>query len=209
MIYFLICYKDYTISNALKLVVELGMGDGRHLYELSKDEQSTNTLFVGIENNSTLYSEATGRINADNVVLINDSFENRIRDFENETIDRVIMVLPDPEYVDRHYHADWISLYANIFLKLKKLGTLEIVTEIIDELLQPVSDAAYYTWAKWLLEAFVKMGFGVEEILNEAPGNYTSTCLDRFRQDPERIRLMTLRLFKPLAGLESKSPKSI
>ena len=106
MIYFLICYKDYTISNALKLVVELGMGDGRHLYELSKDEQSTNTLFVGIENNSTLYSEATGRINADNVVLINDSFENRIRDFENETIDRVIMVLPDPEYVDRHYHAD-------------------------------------------------------------------------------------------------------
>jgi hypothetical protein len=87
------------------------------------------------------------------------------------------------------------------------LGTLEIVTEIIDDLLQPVSNAAYYTWAKWLLEAFVKMGFGVKEILTEAPDNYTSTCLDRFRQDPKRIRLLTLRLFKPLAELESKSPK--
>jgi hypothetical protein len=184
------------------------MGDGRHLSELSKDEQNTNTLFIGIENNSTLYSEATGRINSDNVVLINDSFESRIRDFQNETIDKVIMILPIPEYVDRHYFDDWISLYANIFLKLKKLGTLEIVTEIIDELLQPVSDVGYYTWAKWLLEVFIKMGFRVEEILNEAPGNYTSTCLDRFRQDPERIRIMTLRLFKPLAEVESRSPKS-
>ncbi|HET6640493.1 MAG TPA: hypothetical protein VFG77_02680 [Nitrososphaeraceae archaeon] len=183
----------------MKLVVELGMGDGRHLFELSKDEQCTDTLFIGIENNSTLYGEATGRINADNVVLINDSFENRIRDFENDTIDTVIMILPDPEYVDRHYHEDWISLYANILLKLKKLGKLEIVTETIDELLQPVSEAAYHTWAKWLLQAFVNIGFGVEEILNDAPCNYTTTCLDRFRQDPERIKLMTLRLFKPLA----------
>jgi hypothetical protein len=184
------------------------MGDGRHLIELSKDEQDINTLFIGIENNSTLYNEATRRINTNNVVLINDSFENRIRDFENGTIDKVIMILPDPEYVDRQYHDNWIPLYASIFLKLKKLGTLEIVTEIIDDLLQPVSDAAYYDWAKWLLEAFVKMGFGIEEILNEAPSKYTSTCLDRFRQDPERIRLMTLRLFKPLAELENKSPKS-
>ncbi len=183
------------------------MGDGRHLCELSKHEQNTNTLFIGIENNSALYSEATRRITTDNVVLINDSFENRIGDFENGTIDKVIMILPDPKYVDRHYHDDWIPLYANIFLKLKKLGTLEIVTEIIDDLLQPVSDAAFYDWEKWLLEAFVKMGFGIDEILNEAPSNYTSTCLDRFRQDPERIRLMTLRLFKPLTELVSKSPK--
>jgi hypothetical protein len=177
--------------------VELGMGDGRLLCKLSNDEQSAHTLFIGIENNDALYSEATGHINADNVVLINDSFENRIRDFENETIDNVIMILPDPEYVDRNCHDDWIFLYETIYLKLKKLGTLEIVTEIIDDLLQPVSNAAYYTWAKWLLEAFVKMGFGVKEILTEAPVNYTSTCLDRFRQDPKRIRLLTLRLFKP------------
>jgi tRNA G46 methylase TrmB len=181
----------------LILVVELGIGDGRHLFELSKDEQCTDTLFIGIENNSTLYCEATKRINADNVVLLNDSFENRLTDFDNDTIDKVIMILPDPEYVDRHYHEDWISLYANILLKLKKLGKLEIVTEIIDELLQPVSEAAYNTWAKWLLQAFVNIGFGVEEILNDAPCNYATTCLDRFRQDPERIKLMTLRLFKP------------
>lgn len=180
------------------------MGDGKHLCELSKFEQNTDVMFIGIENNCTLYSEAAGRINADNVVLINDSFENIIRDFGNETIDKVIMILPDPQYVDRQYYGDWISLYADIFLKLKKLGTLEIITEVIDELLEPVSDVTYYTWARWLLEAFIKMGFGVEEILNQAPSNYTSTCLDRFRQDPERIRLMTIRLFKPLAKLESE-----
>jgi hypothetical protein len=107
------------------------------------------------------------------------------------------MILPDPEYIDRNYHDDWIFLYETIYLKLKKLGTLEIVTEIIDDLLQPVSNAAYYTWAKWLLETFVNMGFGVKEILTEAPDNYTSTCLDRFRQDTKRIRLLTLKLFKP------------
>jgi hypothetical protein len=196
-----------TTSNALKVVVELGMGDGRHLCALSKDERNSNIHFIGIENNRTLYIEAAARIITNNVVLINDSFEIRIRDFENETIDKVIMLLPDPEYIDRLYYDDWVTVYTNIFLKLKKLGTLEIVTEIIDELLQPVSETAFHTWAKWLLDTFIKLGFEVEEILNEAPCNYSSTCLDRFRQDPERIRIITLRLFKPLTRLEIVSPK--
>lgn len=175
------------------------MGDGRHLSGLSIGEPNPNTLFIGIENNATLFSEAEGRITTDNVMLINDDFEYRIRNFRNETLDKVIMILPDPRYVDRHYHDDWISLYSRIFLKLKNLGELEIVTEIIDELLQPVSDATYYTWASWLLKAFVDIGFGVMEIVHGAPVNYSSTCLDRFRQDPERIRLVTLRLYKPRA----------
>ena len=194
-----------TTSNAL--IVELGMGDGRHLCAMSKDERNSNIHFIGIENNRTLYIEAAARINTDNVVLINDSFEIRIRDFENETIDKVIMILPDPEYIDRLYYDDWVAVYTNIFLKLKKLGTLEIVTEIIDELLQPVSENAFQTWAKWLLDTFIKLGFEVEEILNEAPCNYSSICLDRFRQDPERIRIITLRLFKPLTRPEIVSPE--
>jgi hypothetical protein len=177
------------------------MGDGRHLCELSKDAQGNNALFIGIENNSTLYGEAAWRINADNVLLVNDNFESRIRELQDKTIDKVIMILPDPKYIDSQYHADWISLYANIFLKLKDLGILEIVTEIIDDLLQPVSDVVYNAWAKWLLQAFVSIGFGIEQILDRAPSNYTSTCLDRFRQDPQRIRVLTLRLFKPLAGV--------
>jgi hypothetical protein len=192
----------------LKLVVELGMGDGRHLCELSRDARGTNTLFIGIENNTSLHSEAAGRINANNVLLVNDSFENRIREFQNKTLDKVIMILPDPKYIDPQYHADWISLYADIFLKLKDLGTLEIVTEIIDDLLQPVSDMVYYAWAKWLLQAFVDIGFGIEQILNRAPSNYTSTCLDRFRQDPQRIRLLTLRLLKPLAEVRQSSKRT-
>ena len=147
-----------TTSNALKLVVELGMGDGKHLCGLSKDERNSNVHFIGIENNRTLYIEAAARINTNNVVLINDSFEIRIRDFENETIDKVIMILPDPEYIDRLYYDDWVAVYTNIFLKLKKLGTLEIVTEIIDELLQPVSETAFHTWAKWLLDTFHQVG---------------------------------------------------
>lgn len=193
----------------MKFVVELGIGDGRHLYELSKDAKGTNTLFIGIENNSTLYREAAGRINADNVLLVNDNFEEKIREFQNKTIDKVIMILPDPKYIDPQYHGDWISLYANIFLKLKDLGILEIVTEIIDDLLQPVSDVVYNAWAKWLLQAFVSIGFGIDQILDRAPSNFTSTCLDRFKQDPQRIRLLTLRLFRPLPGVRQSSNENL
>lgn len=185
-----------------RVVVELGMGDGRYLCELSKDKQNQNTQFIGIEMDTTLYTEAISHIRAENVALINDHFENTIKGFESETLDQVIMILPDPEYIDYHHYEQWVAIYSAIFLKLKKLGTLEIVTEVIDELLEPVSETAYHTWAKWLLETFVKMGFGVEEILNEAPRNYSSTCLDRFKGDPKRIRMLTLRLFKPLTRCE-------
>ena len=102
-----------------------------NLYELSNDAKGTNALFIGIENNSALYHEAAGRINADNVLLVNENFEEKIREFQNKTIDKVIMILPDPKYIDPQYHADWISLYANIFLKLKDLGILEITCLLV------------------------------------------------------------------------------
>jgi hypothetical protein len=183
-----------------RVVVELGMGDGRLLCQLSRDEQNLDTQFIGIEIDTTLYKEAMNRIRAENVALINDHFENTINGFGSETLDQVIMILPDPMYIDYHYYEHWVKVYSTIFLKLKKLGILEIVTEIIDELLEPVSDIRYRTWGNWLLETFIKLGFGVKEILNEAPPCYSSTCLDRFRGDPKRIRIITLRLFKPLSN---------
>lgn len=173
------------------------MGDGKHLSNLLRERECRSTYFVGIEINKTLYDEAIGRVKGENVTLINDRFENIITAFESESVDQMIMILPDPAYIDSHYYKNWIKFYPVIFLKLKKLGTLEIVTEIIDELLQPVTEAAYRAWADWISMTFVKMGFKVEEILNEAPSNYSSTCLDRFKCDPERIRLLTIRLSKP------------
>lgn len=173
------------------------MGDGKHLSNLSRDRENVSTYFVGIEINKTLYDEALRRIKGENVALINDRFENTITAFENESLDQVIMILPDPAYIDSHYYKNWIGLYYVIFLKIKKLGTLEIITEVVDELLQPVTEAAYRAWADWLSKTFVSMGFRIDEILNEAPSNYSSTCLDRFKCDPQRIRLLTIRLSKP------------
>jgi hypothetical protein len=189
-----------------RVVVELGMGDGRFLYQLSRYEQNLDTQFIGIEIDTTLYREATNRIRAGNVVLINDHFENTINSFGSETLDQVIMILPDPMYIDHHCYERWVEVYSAIFLKLRKLGTLEIVTEIIDELLEPVSDIKYRTWANWLLENFIKMGFGIKDVLNEAPPCYSSTCLDRFKGDPKRIRIITLRLFKPLSSSDVGTP---
>jgi hypothetical protein len=176
------------------------MGDGRLLCHLSRDERNQDTQFIGIEIDTTLYKEALNRNRAENVALINDHFENTINSFGSETLDQVIMILPDPKYIDSHYYARWVEVYSTIFLKLKKLGILEIVTEIIDEALDPVSDIKYRTWVSWLLRTFIKMGFGVKEVLNEAPPSYSSTCLDRFKGDPKRIRIITLRLIKPLSN---------
>jgi hypothetical protein len=79
---------------------------------------------------------------------------------------------------------------------LKNSGTLELVTEITDELLQPVSDEAYERWASWLKSTFHSIGFSLKSQQKLAPEQYLSRCLDQFRGDPERIRMITLELEK-------------
>ena len=85
-----------------------------------------------------------------------------------------------------------ISLYD----KLKKEGYFRLVTELTDDLLQPVSDDRYSAWADWLKSRFISVGFTLAGQQEGAPRQYLSRCINQFRADPQRIRMITLDLLK-------------
>jgi hypothetical protein len=49
----------------------------------------------------------------------------------------------------------------------------------------------------WLLETFRSLGFQVAEVTEGSPEEYSSRCLDQFRGDPERIKMLTVDFAKP------------
>jgi hypothetical protein len=71
-----------------------------------------------------------------------------------------------------------------------------LVTEITDELLQPVTDEVYTKWITWLKVCFLSIGFVLTDQREGAPAQYSTRCLDQFRGDPERIRMITLEFTK-------------
>ena len=79
---------------------------------------------------------------------------------------------------------------------MKNYGLLELVTEITDDLLQEVSDQVYKRWVEWLTYTFQSMGFKRVTSREGAPPEYSSRCIDKFRADPKRIRMVTLDLKK-------------
>jgi tRNA G46 methylase TrmB len=175
-------------------VVELGMGDGRLLESLAK--RNSNSLFIGIELDSNQYREAQSRISLSNVVIINSSFEDIVPRFLDESIDQFISVLPDPAFIDNTRQEHWRPFYTTVYFKLKKGGKLRLVTELTDELWQPVSNESYSKWADWLKCSFMSLGFTLSSQKEGAPRRYLSHCLRQFRGDPQRIRLITLDLLK-------------
>ncbi len=179
-------------SSYPKVTVELGMGDGRLLESLAKSDSG---LYVGIEINSEQCVQARSRISLDNVVIIDGSFEDVVPAFPNASIDRFIAVLPDPAYIDEKKQDRWKPFYKMVHAKLKKNGTFQLVTEMTDELLQPVSAGDYERWSAWLAASFSSIGFIVDRH-EGAPARYSSRCLDQFRGDPERIRIATLDMTK-------------
>jgi tRNA G46 methylase TrmB len=176
-----------------RVVIELGMGDGRLLDSLATKDQGS--LYVGIELDEGQFRQAISRRKPQNLLFLNGSFEEIIQELPDSSVDRFIAVLPDPEYVDERKQASWRPIYKTLYAKLKNNGTFQLVTETTDELLQPVSDSQYSKWTEWLLPAFVSLGF-VATLCEGAPAEYTSRCLDQFRGDPQRIRLVTLELGK-------------
>lgn len=177
-----------------RVIVELGMGDGRLLESMAK--RDTSSLHVGIELNGEQCKRAQSKIALANVEILSGSFEDVVPSFPNESVDRFIMVLPDPRYIDEKKQDMWKPFYNTVFAKLKKNGTLELITEITDELLQPVSDEAYAIWAGGIISSFLSIGFVAKSQREGAPAQYSSRCLDQFRGDPERIRLATFELAK-------------
>jgi tRNA G46 methylase TrmB len=177
-----------------RVVVELGMGDGMLLETLAK--RDSGSLYVGIELDDEQCKQAQLRIALSNVTILSGSFEDVVPTFQDGSVDRFVAVLPDPKFIDEKKEDIWKSFYKVVYSKLKSGGTLELVTEITDELLQPVSDEGYAKWASRLRSSFLSIGFALKKQQEGAPEHYSSRCLDLFRGDPERIRIVTFELIK-------------
>ena len=186
---------EYMI-NSSKVIVELGMGDGSLLKIMSENEHDNNSFFIGIELDKCQYEKAMSQITLVNVKLLNGSFEDILPTFPDNSVYRVISVLPDPKYIDQLKQQKWKFVYEIVYKKLKNHGTLELVTEITDDLLQEVSDQVYTRWVEWLAYTFQSMGFQIVTIREGAPEEYSSQCLDQFRADPRRIRMVTVNMKK-------------
>jgi SAM-dependent methyltransferase len=184
------------ISAFDKVLVELGTGDGQLLAKILEYGNSPDTCYVGIEIDPKQIQKARDKLRGRNIYLINESFENALPYFPDNYVDEFIFVLPPPRYIDKSMESQWILLYENIYNKLKGKGTLTIVTEIINDLLEPVSEIEFRSWKNWLSSKFVTIGFIIKGMFDDSPYHYSSHFLDQFKGDQLRIKLITLILTK-------------
>lgn len=178
------------------MLVELGTGDGQLLAKILEYGNSPNTCYVGIEIDPKQIQKARDKLRGRNIYLINESFENALPYFPDNYVDEFIFVLPPPRYIDKSMESQWILFYENIYKKLKGKGTLTIVTEIINDLLEPVSEIEFRSWKNWLSSKFVTIGFIIKGMFDDSPYHYSSHFLDQFKGDQLRIKLITLILTK-------------
>ena len=183
------------ISKYEKVIVELGSGDGRLLKKLVGYETSRNILAIGIELDTSQYEKSCDLIEKNNIHFVNNSFEVLLPDFPDESIDSIISVLPAPRYIDSDYQELWVPFYQIVLKKLKETGSLILVTELTDDLLQPVSASDFVAWKYWLESVFISIGFKLR-MIDGVPSNFSSQFLDQFRGDPERIKIVTLIMRK-------------
>jgi tRNA G46 methylase TrmB len=195
---------SFALKSSSKVIVEFGMGDGRLLKKLvdrgsdiKLKTSSATFTYIGIEIDRKQFEVAEWHMKLDkNVILLNASFEEIIPMFPDGSIDQILDVLPDPAYIDRPNQNRWQPFYKIVYSKLKSGGLLRLVTEITDDLLEPVSDEVYHNWVHWLSGNFRSIGFRIWNRLDGAPHEYSTRCLTQFRGDAERIRIVTLDLVK-------------
>ena len=195
---------SFALKGPSKVIIEFGMDDGRLLKQLVKkdhdiklDTNDTKVLYIGIELVRKQFEIAESLMKSDkNVILLNASFEEILPMFPDGSIDQILDVLPDPAYIDSPNQNSWQTFYEIVYLKLKTGGLLRLVTEITDDLLEPVSDEAYNTWVQWLSQIFQSVGFTIKACMDGPPAEYSTRCLTQFRGDSERIRMVTLDLVK-------------
>ena len=183
------------ISKYEKVFVELGSGDGRLLKKLVGYETSRNILAIGIELDTSQYEKSCDLMEKNNIHFVNNSFEILLPDFPDESIDSIISVLPAPRYIDIYYQELWVPFYQIVLKKLKETGSLILVTELTDDLFQPVSASDFVAWKYWLESVFISIGFKLRTI-DGVPPNFSSQFLDQFKGDPERIKIVTMIMGK-------------
>jgi tRNA G46 methylase TrmB len=191
---------DLALKSSRHLIVEFGMGDGLLLEKLAEQNYdiklvpiNAKATYVGIETDKNEFKVAKSRIGDNsNVILFNAPMEEIVPLFSNCTVDQILCVLPDPSYIDKSKQSEWELFYKTIYLKLKNQGLFRLVTELTDELLEPVSDEAYEAWVHWLVQSFQSLGFTIKETMHSSPKEYTTRYLTQFRGDTGRIRIVTL-----------------
>jgi tRNA G46 methylase TrmB len=177
-----------------KLVLELGMGDGNLIKLLS--EKNHDYYFIGIEKNESHYNKAKYNIKSQNVKILHTLFESVLPLFEDNSLYKVISVLPDPKYIDIKYKSNWEVLYKIIYKKLVKQGKFILITEITDELFQPVSNNEFYKEVENLKQIFQSIGFLVVNAFEGYQENYMTSFLQEFSGDPKRIRIINFEFTK-------------
>jgi SAM-dependent methyltransferase len=184
------------IGKCQTIVVELGSGDGRLLSKLASNSFKDSVFFIGIEIDSAEHQRARKQVSNNNILFINESVEKVVADFPDESVDTFISVLPHPKYIDQCLLNIWLPFYRIVLKKLKKLGHFILVTELTDDLFQPVSNSVFTGWKQWLQMIFSSIGFKIKLLDDGAPPDFSSRYLDQFTADPERIRLVTMILTK-------------
>jgi len=195
---------SFALKSPSKVIIEFGMDDGRLLkklieqdHDIKLDTNTSTVTYIGIELDRKKFEAAESLMKNDkNAILLNSSFEEILPMFPDGSIDQILDVLPDPAYIDRPNQNSWQSFYKIVHAKLKTGGLLRLVTEITDDLLEPVSDEAYNKWVQWLSQIFRALGFTIRDSMNGSPAEYSTRCLTQFRGDAERIRMVTLDLVK-------------
>ena len=189
-----------TFGNYKKIIIEIGSGDGRLLNNLAEFYDENKVYLIGIEIDKEQYICSCGKIkesNKNNIEFINEPFENVFSNLYDNSVSTVISVLPHPSYIDKIHQDKWAPLYKTVLKKIKKGGFFILVTELTDELLQPVSQAEYLSWREWLVETFRNIGFKTVRIIDEgAPLCFSSHFLDKFKNDSQRIKIISLVMIK-------------
>ena len=194
---------DHTIDASFltkydKLIVELGCGDGKFLYQLSNKDENWNTFHIGIEIDPSQHRKSCLLFSnrKDNLLFVNSPFEKVIDELPDYSVDEILSVLPHPKYIDRENEIFWKPLYKTLLHKIKKNGHLLLITEFTDELFSPVIYDEYMNWKEWIVETFTDLGFYVGNVIEGVPYNYTSKFIDLFSNDQERIKILTIYLTK-------------
>ncbi len=195
-----------SCENYDRIIIEIGSGDGRLLHNLSNLYDRDKVLLIGIEIDHPQFIDSCIRIAGEeegegkknkNIQFINEPFEDVFANFNDNSIDTVISVLPHPKYIDPINQNTWIPIYKTILDKIKVCGYFILVTELIDELLQPVSPSNYIDWKRWLIKTFSLIGFEICRIIDGgAPSYFSSNYLEKFMNDPERIKIISLIMIK-------------